>query len=114
MAVLAGIACVLALLLALGPWVLTGQSIEEFGTVDTLYYVVAAQLAQGLVPYRDFDFEYPIGSLPQLFFPILAGPSVWDYRLAYIAEMLMINALLVLALAWQVDRHEGPTITCRR
>jgi len=114
LAILASIACVLALFLALGPWVLTGQSIEEFRNVDELYYVVATQLAQGLVPYRDFDFQYPIGSLPQVFFPILAGPSVRAYRLAYIAEMLVINALSVLALAWHVDRQEGRAEARRR
>lgn len=107
MAGIASAACVALLLLAVGPWLLSGRSIEEFGNVDQLYHSVATRMASGLVPYRDFDLEYPIGCLPQLFLPILAGTSVPVYRLAYIAEMLVFNALLLLALTWHVDRREG-------
>jgi len=54
MAGIASAACVVLLLLAIGPWLLTGRSIEEFGTVDRLYHSVATRMARGLVPYRDF------------------------------------------------------------
>jgi len=114
MAGIASAACVVLLLLAIGPWLLTGRSIEEFGTVDRLYHSVATRMARGLVPYRDFELEYPVGCLPQLFLPILAGTSVRVYRLAYVAEMLVINALLLLALTWHVDRREGRLEARRR
>ncbi|HMF38184.1 MAG TPA: hypothetical protein VKF17_16180 [Isosphaeraceae bacterium] len=114
MAGIASAACVVLLLVATGPWLLTGRSIEEFGTVDRLYHSVATRMARGLVPYRDFELEYPVGCLPQLFLPILAGTSVRVYRLAYIAEMLVINALLLLALTWHVDRRAGRLEARRR
>lgn len=114
MAGIASVACVLLLLLAIGPWLLSGRSIEEFGNVDQLYHSVATRMARGLVPYRDFELEYPVGCLPQLFLPILAGTSVRVYRFAYVTEMLVINALLVLALTRHVDRREGPLEARRR
>ena len=114
MASIASTGCVALLLLAIGPWLLSGRSIEEFGNVDHLYHSVATRMARGMVPYRDFELEYPIGCLPQLFLPILAGTSVRAYRLAYIAEMLVINALLLLALTWHVDRREGRLEARRR
>ena len=114
MASIASAGCVALLLLAIGPWLLSGRSIEEFGTVDHLYHSVATRMARGMVPYRDFELEYPVGCLPQLFLPILAGTSVRAYRLAYIAEMLVINALLLLALTWHVDRREGRLEARRR
>ena len=114
MASIASAGCVALLLLAIGPWLLSGRSIEEFGNVDHLYHSVATRMARGMVPYRDFELEYPIGCLPQLFLPILAGTSVRAYRLAYIAEMLVINALLLLALTWHVDRREGRLEARRR
>ena len=114
MASIASAGCVALLLLAIGPWLLSGRSIEEFGNVDHLYHSVATRMARGMVPYRDFELEYPVGCLPQLFLPILAGTSVRAYRLAYIAEMLVINALLLLALTWHVDRREGRLEARRR
>ena len=111
---IASAGCVAMLLLAIGPWLLSGRSIEEFGNVDHLYHSVATRMARGMVPYRDFELEYPVGCLPQLFLPILAGTSVRAYRLAYIAEMLVINALLLLALTWHVDRREGRLEARRR
>ena len=111
---IASAASVALLLLTIGPWLLSGRSLVELGTVDTLYHLVATRVAQGQVPYRDFELEYPIGCLPQLLLPLLAGTSVRAYRFAYIAEMLVINALLMLALAWYVDRKDGRLEARRR
>ena len=114
LAAVVGLACVVPLLLTISPWLLTGRGIDEFTTIDDLYYSVAIRVSQGQVPYRDFMLEYPIGSLPQIVLPILAGRSVPAYRCAYIAEMLLINALMVQVLAWQVGRREGLTAVPRR
>ena len=114
MAGIASAACVLLLLLAVGPWRLAGTPIEEFGQVDQLYHSVATRMANGLIPYRDFDFQYPIGCLPQLYLPVLAGTGIRAYRYAYFAEMLVVNALLLLVLAWYVDRREGRLEVRRR
>ena len=46
--------------------------------------------------------------------PIVAGRGVSAYRTAYIAEMLLVNALLVLVLARQVERREGRAAVPRR
>src|SRR4051812_8181460 len=69
----AALACVPLLFLALAPSVLTGRMLVEFETIDDLYYSVADRVSRGQVPYRDFLLEYPIGCLPQLVLPILAG-----------------------------------------
>src|SRR5208337_2499460 len=114
LAAVVGLACVVPLLLTISPWVLTGRGIDEFTTIDDLYYSVAVRVSQGQVPYRDFLLEYPIGSLPQIALPILAGRSVPAYRCAYIAEMLLINALMLQVLAWQVGRREGLAAVPRR
>lgn len=112
---IASLACVVALLLAVSPWLLRGRGIDEFESVDLIFYhQVATQLSMGLVPYRDFDFQYPIGSLPQIFFPVLAGASFRVYRFAYFTEMLVVNSILVLALACHVDRREGRAEARRR
>jgi hypothetical protein len=113
-AIAAGLACVPMLLMMLGPWLLTDRSIVEFETVDDLYHSVADLVCQGRIPYRDFPFEYPIGSLPQIVLPIVAGRGVLAYRTAYIAEMLVLNALLVLVLARQVEQQEGRAAVPRR
>ena len=113
-ALAAGLACVPLLFLALGPWLLTGRVIVEFEPVDRLYYSVAERVSQGQIPYRDFPLEYPIGSLPQLVLPILAGRDVPTYRAAYAAEMLLVNALLVIVLAAHVERREGHGAVPRR
>ena len=89
LAIAAGIACVPLLLLMLGPWLLTGRAVVEFELVDRLYYSVAERVSQGQVPYRDFPLEYPVGSLPQLLLPFLAGRDVPTYRAAYAALMLL-------------------------
>ena len=114
LAAVVGLACVVPLLLTMSPWLLTGRGIDEFATINDLYYSVAIRVSQGQVPYRDFMLKYPIGSLPQIVLPILAGRSVPAYRCAYIAEMLLINALMVQVLAWQVGRREGLTAVPRR
>ena len=114
LAAVVGLACVVPLLLTISPWLLTGRGIDEFTTIDDLYYSVAVRVSQGQVPYRDFLLEYPIGSLPQIVLPILAGRSVPAYRCAYIAEMLLINALMLQVLAWQVGRREGLAAVPRR
>ena len=72
-ALAAGLVCVPLLLLMLGFWLATGRRIVEFETVDELYYPVADSVSQGRIPYRDFPFAYPIGCLPQLVLPIVAG-----------------------------------------
>ncbi len=113
-AIAAGLACVPLLLMMLAPWLLTGRAVVEFELVDRLYFSVAERVSQGQVPYRDFPLEYPVGSLPQLLLPFLAGRDVPSYRAAYAAEMLLVNALLILALAAHVERREGRAAVPRR
>ena len=84
-----------------------GGVILSSSTVNVLYRDVADRVVRGQVPYRDFPLEYPIGCLPQLVLPRLAGRGVVAYRTAYVAEMLLANAVLVLAIAREVGRREG-------
>jgi hypothetical protein len=113
-AILVAVACVPTLLLSLAPWMLAGWVILEFDTVDVLYRDVADRVVRGQVPYRDFLLEYPIGCLPQILLPRLAGEGGVAYRTAYVAEMLLANALLVLAIAREVGRREGRAAVPRR
>ncbi len=102
------------LLVTVGPWVLSGREIDEFNTIDKLYYSVADRICEGQVPYRDFPLEYPIGSLPQILLPILVGRSMPAYRIGYIGEMLLVNALLLQVVAWQVGQREGEAAVAGR
>ncbi len=114
LAAVLALAGVIPLLVTITPWLLTGREIDEFNTIDKLYRSVAIRVSEGAIPYRDFPLEYPVGCLPQLLLPILAGQSIPAYRFAYIAEMLLINAVVLQVLAWQVGRREGEAAVPRR
>jgi hypothetical protein len=114
LAMAVGLGCVAVLVMAIGPWIATGRTVIEFVPVDEVYYPVADRVSRGEVPYRDFPLEYPLGSVPQLVLPILAGRSMPAYKVAYSVEMLAVNALLVLAVAAYVERREGRAAVPRR
>jgi hypothetical protein len=61
------------------------------GDVD-LYAGYARQILRGWVPYRDVHIEYPPGSLPFFLLPRLTTHWI-DYRTAYVAWMLALDAL---------------------
>ena len=65
LAAVVGLACVVPLLLTISPWLLTGRGIDEFTTIDDLYYSVAVRVSQGQVPYRDFCSSTPSGPFPR-------------------------------------------------
>ena len=76
-------------------WELLGDAVTDV----RLYRTYGERVADGLVPYRDFPFEYPPGALPALVFPALVTDSLAAYRAVFIAEMAVIGALGVLVLA---------------
>lgn len=75
------------------------------GDVGQVYGVAAGHIHAGLVPYRDFAFEYPPGTLPFLLPWPRLGPDL--YLLAYACEMLVVDALILRALR----RSDGPWAT---
>jgi len=52
-------------------WQLLGEAVTDI----PLYRTYGERVAGGLVPYRDFAFEYPPGALPFLFLPALVTDS---------------------------------------
>ena len=87
---------VVAAVLATVAWELLGDSVTDIA----LYRTYGERVADGLVPYRDFGFEYPPGALPVLILPALVTDSLDAYRGLFVAELAVVGALAVLALDW--------------
>lgn len=75
------------------------------GDVLHTYMRAHASLVQGHVPYRDFSFEYPPGSLPFLYLPGDAGIGRFAFLLTYMSQMLVVDA----AIHRLLRRGGGPT-----
>ena len=76
-------------------WQLTGDAVTDI----PLYRTYGERIANGLVPYRDFGFEYPPGALPALVLPALVTDSLTAYRMVFAAEMALAGAIGVLLVA---------------
>jgi hypothetical protein len=76
-------------------WEQSGDAVTDI----TLYQSYGERVASGLVPYRDFPFEYPPGALPALVLPALLTDSLDAYRVVFVTELAAIGALAVLVLA---------------
>jgi Glycosyltransferase family 87 len=77
-------------------WELAGDAVTDI----SLYRTYGERVAGGLVPYRDFPFEYPPGALPALVLPALLTESLEAYRVVFVAELAAVGAVAVLALDW--------------
>jgi hypothetical protein len=64
-AVLACVVFVASAVAVTAGWQLLGDAITDV----PLYRTYGERVAGGLVPYRDFGFEYPPGALPALVLP---------------------------------------------
>jgi hypothetical protein len=85
-------------------WQLSGHAVTDI----PLYHAYGERIAGGLLPYRDFGFEYPPGALPALVLPALVTDSVSGYRVVFAAEMAVAGALGVLLLATGLRRLARP------
>lgn len=72
-----------------------------------IYHGWANRMAAGEVPYRDFRIEYPPLAAPFFLLPRLIATSRSGYIMAFAAEMLVFNALLVALVAGFTARREG-------
>ena len=78
------------------------------GTEDTdLYFRYASRMLGGEVPYRDFPIEYPPLALPFFLAPAAVVRDLVGFKVAFAAEMLALNALIVLLVAVRVAQREG-------
>ena len=71
------------------------------------YHDYASRTLNGVIPYRDFDVEYPIGALPLFLVPRLIASEEIAYRWAFAAEMLLFDAALVWLVAKRGERTIG-------
>jgi hypothetical protein len=85
-------------------WELLGDAVTDVA----LYQAYGERVAHGLVPYRDFAFEYPPGALPALVLPALVTGSLHAYRIVFVAEMALVGVLAVLALDAALGRLRLP------
>jgi hypothetical protein len=79
-----------------------------------IYRRYASEIARGRVPYREIAIEYPIGALPWFLGPWLVARSEAAYRWAFAAEMMGCQAVLLVSLAGQVARRDGPRAVAGR
>ena len=101
------VACVVFVVCAVGItalWEHLGDAVTDVA----LYQAYGERIADGLVPYRDFGFEYPPGALPAIILPALVTGSVHAYRIAFVAEMAIVGVLGVLVLDVALRRLDLP------
>ena len=92
-------------LLGLWPEALLGAVTAAMVAIDGLgtsagdpgyYWRIAGQIGQGMVPWRDFPFEYPPVSLTQVLLPYFlpGGASIS----VYLTGLFIVNVLLLVAI----------------
>jgi len=87
-------------------WQSSGREVTDVA----LYHTYGERMTGGLVPYRDFSFEYPPGALPALLVPAFLTESTDAYRVVFAAEMALAGAIGVLLLAatlWRLGVAES-------
>lgn len=83
--------------------------------VDTpIYQRYGDGMANGQVPYRDFQLEYPPGALPMFALPAVLTPGTNEdsYRDAFEAQMVICGALilaLMLSILMRLEAGPGQT-----
>ena len=68
-------------------------------TAFGVFYEYGTNIADGLIPYRDFAVEYPPLALLLLILPGLAGPSVSAFSSMFIAEIVFIDLGMLVLMA---------------
>jgi Glycosyltransferase family 87 len=99
-ALLAAAVFVLTAVTATVAWQWSGRAVTDIA----LYQTYGERIANGLVPYRDFAFEYPPAALPFVVLPALVTDSVSAFRVVFAAEMAVAGALGVLLVAGALRR----------
>ena len=94
-ALLASAVFVATAVVATVAWQRSGNAVTDI----PLYHAYGERIAGGLVPYRDFAFEYPPGALPALVLPALVTDSLSAYRVVFAVEMALAGAIGVLLVA---------------
>ena len=84
-----------------------GARVHLAGDDSELYYNHASPILAGQVPYRDYPVEYPLLAIPLFLAPRLVAAELGPFQLLFGAEMLSLNAALVLLVARQVERQAG-------
>ena len=68
--------------------------------VDTpVYERYGAAMADGELPYRDFEVEYPPGALPVFLIPALGDPSSDTFRVRFETLMAFFGQAMIVCLA---------------
>ncbi len=81
------------------PWTHFGSTLHP-GDVQR-YHLLAEQMLDGLVPYRDFFLEYPPGMIPLVLVPEIAGHGLDDYIVTFqwLVVCLTLATIVATALA---------------
>jgi len=100
-------AAAFALVLFAGSWAVLHRGFyAETQILDTpIYQYYGNRIADGSVPYRDFDLEYPPGALPMFALPGLARPGhdqnvTPGFRRTFETLMWLCGAAAIVALAF--------------
>ncbi|MFN8224556.1 MAG: glycosyltransferase family 87 protein [Gaiellales bacterium] len=83
-------------------WEQSGRQVSDV----TLYRAYGERIAHGLVPYRDFDLEYPPGSLPVFALPALVSESRTGFAVALAVLLGLVAVAGIVVFGW-TERREG-------
>jgi Glycosyltransferase family 87 len=90
------------------------RAADHQGVDVGLYQRNAEYLRDGLVPYRDFDVEYPPGSLAVFALPALVSSGERTYFWAFATLMALVGAVGVVITAATLRQLDRPNETTRR
>lgn len=99
-AVLAALAFAATAVAVTVAWELSGDAVTDI----PLYHTYGERVVAGLVPYRDFPFEYPPGALPAIVAPALVSDTETAYRVVFVGLMGVAAFLGVLLMAATLGR----------
>ncbi len=112
-AITVGIHALVALLSVRYSWFVGFRSASPFSDLG-LFHDCARQVLRGSWPYRDFTIEYPPLAIPFFVVPLWITTSLGQginnieaYQLAFVGEMILVDAITVALVVLYVARTEG-------
>ncbi len=91
-----------AILAAVTAWLVLADGLQTSAGDPGYYWQIAGQVSSGMLPWRDFPFEYPPVALPQILLPYLlpGGDDLNVYLRGLFAENVILLVAIGLGVVW--------------